>query len=115
MRFAPDNFSLSHQKQGVEHDSLSEGDGKDRLDQNLRRGAGIPSHRYRRPQADQTNPKARAERRQTNVYAPSHMIPLSFPPAPAINRLLKDLLLPGLLKKVQMQGRARIPHSAMES
>jgi len=33
---APCDFSLSHQEQCVEHDRLSEGDGKNRLDQNLR-------------------------------------------------------------------------------
>ncbi len=33
---APRNFSLSHQEQGVEHDRLSECNGQNRLDQNLR-------------------------------------------------------------------------------
>jgi hypothetical protein len=63
----PTNFRLSHQKQGIEHDRLSEGDGQNRLDQNLRCGAGITSHGYRSCHADQTNPNGRAKRCQTNM------------------------------------------------
>jgi len=33
---APCDFSLFHQEQGVEHDRLSECNGQNRLDQNLR-------------------------------------------------------------------------------
>src|SRR5438094_9721033 len=69
---------LSYQEQGVEDYRFGEGDGQNRLDQNLRRRAWITSHCVRRFHPDQTNPKGRAERRQTNVQAPRHVTP-SFP------------------------------------
>ena len=76
---APCDFSLSRQEQGVEHDRLSEGNGQNRLDQNLRRCAGITSHGYRSCHADQTNRNGRAKRCQTNVYAANHIVYPSFP------------------------------------
>ena len=64
---APGKFCLSHQEQGIEHDRFGEGNGQNRLDQNLRCSAGITSDCFRRFHADQTNPNGRAKRRQTNV------------------------------------------------
>src|ERR1019366_4537365 len=40
-------------EQGVEHDRFGEGDGQDGLDQDLRRGTGIASHRFRGFHADE--------------------------------------------------------------
>src|SRR5262244_2667534 len=76
---APGKFSLSHQEQGVEHDRLSEGDGQNRLDQNLRRSAGITSYGFRSRHADQADRQSRAKRCQTNVYAANHIVYPSFP------------------------------------
>jgi len=86
----PGNLSLSHQEEGVEHDRFGESDGQNRLDQNLRRGAGITAHGYRSSHADQTNPKSCAKRCQTNVNAPSHMVPLSFPWFPSLNMIAAE-------------------------
>src|SRR6266542_7103489 len=42
------------QEDREEHDAFGKGDGQDRLDQNLRRRAGIASHGFRSLRADET-------------------------------------------------------------
>ena len=64
-----------HQEQGVEHDGFGEGDGQNRLDQDLRRRAGIASHRFRGLHADETHAEGRAERRQTDVQVSGQSLP----------------------------------------
>ena len=68
-----------HQEQGVEHDRFGEGNGQNRLDQYLRRGARISSHCIRGCHADQTNRHGCTDRCQTDVYVANHMLLPSFP------------------------------------
>ena len=85
---------ILHQEQGVEHDRFSEGNGQNRLDQNLRGRAGITSHRFRSLHADQAHADGRAQAppNQREGFRPilcqhgyRHMLFLSFfSPAPAI-------------------------------
>ena len=74
-----------HQEQGVEHDRLSEGDGQNRLDQNLRRGAGITSHGIRSCHADQANrQRPRQSLPNQRVCCQSYRFVLPFSAATAV-------------------------------
>src|SRR3954468_14471677 len=62
--FAPAIYSTLHQEECVEHDGLGEGDGQNRLDQDLRRGAGVSSDGLGGFHADQSDAERRAQRSQ---------------------------------------------------
>ena len=64
--------TLRRQEDREEHDAFREGGAQNGLNQNLRRRAGIASHRFRSLHADETHADGRAERRQTDVNISGH-------------------------------------------
>src|SRR6516162_6179687 len=53
----------SRKEESVEHDRFSESNGQNRLNHDLRRGAGVPPHRVRSSSADQTDANCCSEGR----------------------------------------------------
>src|SRR5262245_56090184 len=74
---APERRRLAHEEQRVEHDRFSEGDGQDRLDHDLRRGAGIPPDGHGCPLPDQPDADRRAQSCQADVQTSGHRYVLS--------------------------------------
>jgi len=70
--------SLLHQEDREEHDTFREGGAQNRLDENLRRRAGITADGFRSLHTNETYTECRAKGGQTNMNATSHFITFRF-------------------------------------
>jgi hypothetical protein len=67
------NCLVSEEEDREEHDSFREGRAQDRLDENLRRRAGITPNGFRSASPDQSNADGGAKTGTGNVNASSHL------------------------------------------